>query len=216
MARQPKRQGLAGRRAAGGLVVAGATLAAALLAGAAVPVALTGAWGVAALLLASWIWFTVRGMDPAETKAHAQAEDSSRLVADITVLVANVASLVAVGYTLVTAGNRHGTTKALLILLAIGVVAVSWLVVHMIYMLRYGDLYYEEPVGGIAFNDDEPPDYRDFAYLAITIGMTFQVSDTSLTLKRMRRVAIRHALLSFVFVVVIVALTINSVASLLQ
>jgi Predicted membrane protein len=216
VAGQPKRQGLAGRRAAGALAVAAATLTAALLAGADVPVAITGAWGVAALVLVSWIWLTVRQMDPGETKAHAQAEDSSRLIADITVLVASVASLVAIGYTVHTAGNRAGTTKALLIVLAIGVVAVSWLAVHMIYTLRYGDRYYGHPVGGIDFNDDEPPDYHDFAYLALTIGMTFQVSDTSLTAKQMRRLAIRHALLSFVFVVVIVALTINSVASLLQ
>jgi uncharacterized membrane protein len=216
VARQPNRQGLAGRRGAGALAVAAATLAAALFAGAAVPVAITGSWGVAALVLVSWIWLPVMQMDAGETKAHARTEDSSRLLADATVLVASIASLVAIGYTLVTAGNREGTTKAMLIVLAIAVVAVSWLAVHMIYMLRYGDLYYGDPIGGIDFNDDEPPDYRDFAYLALTIGMTFQVSDTSLTLKRMRRAAIRHALISFVFVVVIVALTINSVASLLQ
>jgi len=216
MPRQPNRQGLAGRRTMGALTVAAATLTAALLGGAAVPVALTGAWGAAALVLVLWISLTVRTMDAAETKAHAQAEDSSRVVADVTVLVANIACLVAIGYTLITAGNREGATKAMLILLAIAVVGVSWLAVHVLYMLRYGDLYYGEPVGGIDFNDDEPPDYRDFAYLALTIGMTFQVSDTSLTAKRMRRLAIRHALLSFVFVVVIVALTINSVASLLQ
>jgi len=71
-------------------------------------------------------------------------------------------------------------------------------------------------VGGIDFNDDEPPDYHDFAYLALTIGMTFQVSDTSLTSKAMRRVAIRHALLAFLFVAVILALSINTVATLLE
>ena len=198
------------------LAAAAAAVTAALLVGADVPVALAGAWGVGALVLVSWIWFTVKTMDASETMAHAQAEDSSRFVTDVTVLAANVASLVAIGYTVETAGNREGTTKALLVLLAISVLALSWLVVHMIYTLRYGDLYYGELVGGIDFNDDDPPDYRDFAYLALTIGMTFQVSDTSLTSKAMRRTAIRHALLSFVFVAVIVALTINSFASLLQ
>ena len=77
-------------------------------------------------------------------------------------------------------------------------------------------MYYGDPIGGIDFNDEEPPSYRDFAYVAFTIGMTFQVSDTSLTSKPMRRLALRHALLSFVFGAVILALTINSVASLLQ
>jgi uncharacterized membrane protein len=96
------------------------------------------------------------------------------------------------------------------------VVALSWLTVHTLYMLRYGDAYYGDPIGGIDFNEEEPPSYRDFAYVAFTIGMTFQVSDTSLTSKPMRRLALRHALLSFVFGAVILALTINSVASLLQ
>ena len=114
------------------------------------------------------------------------------------------------------AGHSHGATKALLIALAVAVVALSWLTVHTLYLVRYGDLYYGDPDGGIDFNDDEPPDYRDFAYLALTIGMTFQVSDTSLTSKAMRRVAIRHALLSFLFVAVILALSINTVATLLQ
>ena len=112
--------------------------------------------------------------------------------------------------------TRTAATKALLIALAIAVVSLSWLTVHTLYLVRYGDLYYSDPIGGIDFNDDEPPDYRDFAYLALTIGMTFQVSDTSLTSKAMRRVAIRHALLSFLFVAVIGALSINTVATLLQ
>ena len=120
------------------------------------------------------------------------------------------------GYTVITAGNREGTTKALLILLALAVVALSWVTVHTLYMLRYGDTYYGDPVGGIDFNDEEPPSYRDFAYVAFTIGMTFQVSDTSLTSKPMRRLALRHALLSFLFGSVILALTINVVASLLK
>jgi uncharacterized membrane protein len=71
-------------------------------------------------------------------------------------------------------------------------------------------------VGGIAFNEKDPPDYVDFAYVALTIGLTFQVSDTDLSSKQMRRTALRHALLSYLFGAVIVALTINVVASLLS
>ena len=88
---------------------------------------------------------------------------------------------------------------------------------HTLYALRYGDLYYGDPIGGIDFNDDEPPDYLDFAYLAFTIGMTFQVSrHEPRSRSRCAGCAIRHALLSFLFVAVIGALAINSVASLLQ
>jgi uncharacterized membrane protein len=198
------------------LAVGGVTLASALVAGAPVAVALTGAWGTAALVIVAWIWLAVGRLTPEQTRAHARAEDPSRFVVDVAVLAASVASLVAIGYTVLRGANQHGTSKALLIALAVAVVAVSWLTVHTLFALRYGDLYYGDPVGGIDFNDDEPPDYHDFAYLALTIGMTYQVSDTSFTSKAMRRVATRHALLSFLFGAVILALAINSVASLLK
>ena len=211
-----ERNGLAAKRTGTALVAAAVTAVVTLVVGAAWPIALSCAWGVAALVIVVWVWARVGRLDAAETKRHARAEDFSRPLADAAVLAASVTSLVAIGYTIITAGNREGTTKALLILLAIAVVALSWLTVHTLYMLRYGDTYYGDPIGGIDFNDDDPPSYHDFAYLAFTIGMTFQVSDTSLTSNAMRRLALRHALLSFVFGAVILALTINSVASLLQ
>jgi uncharacterized membrane protein len=155
-------------------------------------------------------------MDTEQTKANARAEDVDRPLADLIILAASVVSLGAIGYTLHRAGSAHGSDKVLLIALAITVVSLSWATVHTLYLIHYGDLYYSDPIGGIAFNEDEPPDYHDFAYLAFTIGMTFQVSDTDLSLKKMRRTALRHALLSFVFVAVIGALAINSVALLLQ
>jgi uncharacterized membrane protein len=86
--------------------------------------------------------------------------------------------------------------------------------VHAVFTLRYARLYYSGG-GGIAYHNNEAPDYGDFAYVALTIGMTFQVSDTDLTSRQIRRSAIRHALLSYLFGVVIVAMVINVVASLL-
>ncbi len=155
-------------------------------------------------------------MDAAETAGHAQSEDYSRPAADLVLLNASVASLVAVGFALVQARHHEGTDKGLLLLLAFAVVALSWATVQLVFAVRYGDLYYAAPVGGVDFNEDDPPDYHDFVYLALTIGMTFQVSDTNIGSKPLRRTATRHALLSFLFDAVIVALLINAVASLLQ
>jgi uncharacterized membrane protein len=94
-------------------------------------------------------------------------------------------------------------------------VVFSWLSVHTIFTLKYARLYYGDEVGGIEFNEEDGPDYVDFAYLAFTIGMTFQVSDTNLTAKPIRRTALRHALISYLFGAVIIAIVINIVASLL-
>jgi uncharacterized membrane protein len=207
---------MAARRLVAGSVagIAAATAAAAF--GADWQVAVSLGWCALALVILVWIWATIGLKDAEATAEHARSEDFSRATADIVLLGASIASLVAVGMTLVLAGQAHDGRKAALITLTILTVALAWLLVHTVFTVRYGDLYYGDPVGGIDFNEDELPDYRDFAYLALTIGMTFQVSDTDLQAKPIRRSAIRHALLSYVFGAVIVAITINIVASLLS
>jgi uncharacterized membrane protein len=101
-----------------------------------------------------------------------------------------------------------------------GVVTIvcSWLLVHTVFALRYAHLYYTEPEGGIDYKSKglERPDYLDFAYTAFTVGMTFQVSDTDITRREMRRQVLRHALISFLFGAVILATTVNVIASLLN
>jgi uncharacterized membrane protein len=93
-------------------------------------------------------------------------------------------------------------------------VFVSWTLVHTVYTLKYARLYYSGVPGGIDFNGTGAPDYPDFAYLAFTIGMTFQVSDTNIRSKEMRRAVLRHALLSFPLLAVILAASINLVSGL--
>ncbi len=210
------RRGYGARRlVVAGVVFAGA-IAIALSAGAPVGVAIAAAWGTAALATVLWVWLRLGRWDAADTERHARAEDYSRPAADGLLLSASVCSLVPVGYTLLSAGRHHDGAKAVLILLATAVVALSWALVHTVYALRYGDLYYAPPAGGIEFNETDPPDYRDFAYVALTLGMTYQVSDTNLTSKVLRRTVTGHALMSFLFGSVIVALLINTVASLLR
>jgi uncharacterized membrane protein len=106
--------------------------------------------------------------------------------------------------------------QALLTALAVGSVVLSWSVVHTVFTLRYAHLYFSPPLGGIDFNQNPHPRYLDFAYVAFTIGMTYQVSDTDLTTETIRAAALRHALLSFLFGTVILATTINVVAGLLK
>jgi uncharacterized membrane protein len=211
-----ERQGLAGKRLLFSLAIGVIVVVIALVAGAGWAVALTAGWGAAALLTGILIWFRIRSMDGAQTAAHAQAEDYTAAISDTIVLSASVASLVAIGAALLEARHQSGVHKGLLILLAVCVVAVSWFAVHLVFTVRYGDIYYGDPVGGIEFNQDDRPNYRDFIYFALTIGMTYQVSDTNLTDRVMRHLVTRHALLSYLFGAVIVALAINTVASLLQ
>jgi uncharacterized membrane protein len=210
------RNGFAARRLTAGTVAGLVVTAGTVAFGAEWQVACSLGWCVLALVVLVWIWATIGPKNSEATAAHARSEDFSRATADIVLLGASVASLIAVGMTLVLAGQAHDGRKAALVTLTIVTVALAWLMVHTVFTVRYGDLYYADPVGGIDFNEDDKPDYHDFAYLALTIGMTFQVSDTNLQAKPIRRNAIRHALLSYVFGAVIVAITINIVASLLS
>ena len=172
-------------------------------------------WDVGAASFLLGVWLTVWHLDPEATQRRATRLDPSRSLADLLVISAGVAILAAVALALVRAGGAHGATKAYL--LAVGLVSVvfSWLSVHTIFTLIYARLYWGDQPGGIDFNERDGPDYLDFAYLSFTIGMTFQVSDTNLTAKPIRRTALRQGLISYLFGAVIIALVINIVASLL-
>jgi uncharacterized membrane protein len=173
-------------------------------------------WVAAAAFTLTWTWRTVARLDAAATRAHVSVEDPSQGLSESLVIAAGVALLTAVGLLLIRAGQAHGSTKAYLITIGILSVIASWATVHTVFMLRYARSYYRQHRGGVDFNEDDPPTYLDFAYLSFTIGMTFQVSDTDLTTKPIRRIALGHALLSYLFGAVIVALSINVVASLLS
>jgi uncharacterized membrane protein len=171
-------------------------------------------WDVAAATLLFWTWLIIWPMSAQDTAAHATREDPTRPLSDILLLGAAVVSLSAVGFFLVRASSAHGTAQDLLAGVGVATVALSWLVVHTVFALRYAMLYYSGDAGGVDFNQTTPPRYTDFAYLALTLGMTFQVSDTDLQTPEIRATALRHALLSYLFGAVIVATTINLVAGL--
>ena len=172
-------------------------------------------WSTAATIYSARVWLVSRSMDARTTELHATSDDDSRVVADITLLAACVASLVAVGLALVKAAQTGGAAQALFTGIAVLSVVMAWVLVHTVFTLRYGHLYYEHR-SGIEFHDDSDPTYRDFAYVAFTIGMTYQVSDTELKSRAIRATALRQALLSYLFGAVIIAMTINVVAGLVK
>jgi uncharacterized membrane protein len=172
------------------------------------------AWDFACLVYGCWVWGTIWRRDATSTARLAVRVDPTRAIADILVQAAAIASLVAVGVVLGQAAKHHGAEQVLLAALGVVSVALSWVVVHTVYTLRYAQLYYTPPEGGVQFNGSEPPSFSDFAYLAFTLGMTFQVSDTNLQTNRFRKLALGQSLLSYLFGTVIVAATVNLIVSL--
>jgi uncharacterized membrane protein len=173
-------------------------------------------WAVACIVYVGWVWLVVAPMDAQATASHATQEDPSRPVADLLVLLASLASLGAVVFLLVATRSTQGAEAAWLALVAVLSVGLSWTLLHTVYTLRYASLYYAGADGGVEFNQSDPPRYGDFAYLAFTLGMTYQVSDTNLGTHQIRMTALRHAALSYLFGTVILASMINLVAGLLH
>ncbi|HEX2074866.1 MAG TPA: DUF1345 domain-containing protein [Geodermatophilus sp.] len=171
-------------------------------------------WDTVAVVYTGWLGFVLLRRDAEQTALRATTTDPDRVVTDVVLIAAAVTSLVTVGFVLTTGRQGDGTEEFVRVGLGVVSVVVSWAMVHTLFTLRYAALYYGEPVGGIDFNTDEPPTYRDFAYVAFTIGMTFQVSDTNLRSAALRGTALRHALLSYLFGTGILATTVNLVASL--
>jgi uncharacterized membrane protein len=172
------------------------------------------AWDIASAALLGWTWRLLWPLGTAQTASHARRESPGRANTDLFLLAGSIISLLAVGLVLVRASHETGLAKGLLVALGVASIVLAWSVVHTVYTLRYAKLYYQGTPAGVDFNEETLPDYADFAYLALTIGMTFQVSDTNLTSKAMRRLALRHALLSYMFGALIIATTINLIAGL--
>jgi uncharacterized membrane protein len=175
-------------------------------------------WDVAAIVMLVTVWGSVVRFSAAQTSAFATSEDNTRAGTQLTLLGAAVVSLLGVAAAFLKGNRSSAVLDAFLEGIGIFTIACSWALVHTVFALRYAHLYYRsEPAGGIDFKmGTVAPDYRDFAYTAFTVGMTFQVSDTDITTQEMRRAVLRHALLSFLFGAVILATTVNVIAGLLN
>jgi len=186
-----------------GVVVAGiigwSSAVAAILAG----------WATVAAVFVVWTWAAISWMGPDDTASHATREEPTRFGAHAVVLAAAVVTLAGVGIVLVE--KEIGQLLPTIAVLAS--VLTSWAAIHTVFALRYARMYLSDGAGGIDFHMQEAPRYTDFAYVAVTVGMSFAISDTDLGSSAMRRTALGHALLSYLFGTVIIALLVNLVAS---
>jgi uncharacterized membrane protein len=107
------------------------------------------------------------------------------------------------------------------VILVAATLFLSWLMTHTSFAFRYAHEFYEVDeagagiVGGLEFPGEKQPDYLDFLYFSLVLGMTFQVSDVQISARKFRRLASVHGLLSFLFNTIILALTVNIAAGLL-
>jgi len=171
--------------------------------------AVLGGWATVAAVFVVWTWAVVAPMNPDDTASHATREEPTRAGAHLVVIAAALVTLV--GVIIVLVEKEIGQLLPTIAVLAS--VLASWAAIHTVFALRYARMYLTDGARGIDFHMDEPPRYTDFAYVAVTVGMSFAISDTDLGSSTMRRTALAHALLSYLFGTVIIALLVNLVAS---
>ena len=169
-------------------------------------------WDAGAFALVSVIWFTVLTKDPGQTRCRSASADPGRTATWILVLIASGLSFFTSAFVLRSLHQTQAHPEPWLLPLCLGSVIVAWALTHTSYTLRYAHLYYRDDAegeGGLVFPGERKPDDFDFAYFAYTIGMCFQVSDVAIASPQIRRAVLGHAVLSFVYNTVILALALN-------
>ena len=187
-----------------------------------IPLLLAMTWEAFALSALVMAWFVISTKDPYEARRNARLQDASATFLFVLVIFAATASLLAVGLVLGEVKNLGPTALFGHIIIAAGAVLISWFFVHTIFALRYAHYYFfdareverHKVSGGLIFPGREIPNYMDFAYFSFVIGMTCQVSDVQVSSHRMRRLALVHGLISFLFNTAILAMFVNIVAGL--
>ena len=156
---------------------------------------------------------SVMRMDAATTRDHVEGEDPGAALSDLIIIVVGLLGLCGVGVLLIGSSSK-GAEQVIDALIGVAAIAVGWLLVHTVYLLRYARIYYASPVRPIDFKQTADPQFSDFAYFSFNNGMAFQVSDCDLKDSQIRRVGLVHCLLGYVYGTVIIAATINLIPGL--
>ena len=177
-------------------------------------------WDVFSLSMITYLWTSFFRSKADQIREQAKEVDESRIIIFIVVLCSILISLLGI-LIMLNYADTVATHKALHFPVSILGVILSWILLHTIFTVRYAHLYYGDNVnkplkqcGGIDFPHDDAPDFFDFAYFAFIVGMTFQVADTNINSKRIRRMVLMHAIISFCFNTIIVALSIGIISGL--
>ena len=170
------------------------------------------------MIIINWITFSVTNSN--QIREQSKVQDSGRTIVFFIVLIATIASFLAV-LLIIVSKHQSTSSETMHLIVAIAGMIFSWFLIHTIFTLRYAHIFYgdseEKPeihAAGLKFPGDKNPDFFDFAYFAFVLGMTFQVSDVQITSNKIRRMAMWHGLLSFGYNTIMIALTINLIAGL--
>jgi uncharacterized membrane protein len=192
----------------------GLVLAFLLPSGLRTPTRLLIAWDFGVVIYLALAFIMMGNADIARIKRRAALQDEGQFAILSLTAVAALASLGAILAELGAAGGA-GRQPFNLALAALTIL-LSWTFTHTIFALHYAHEFYEQntPHGpALIFPGNQEPDYWDFVYFSLVIGMTSQVSDVAIACKPIRRIVSAHGVVSFFFNVTLLALLVNMAAS---
>lgn len=180
-------------------------------------------WDAALVIYLVWTYTMMARAKVAHIRQRAAEDDEGAGFILLLSIASTAASFVAIAFAL--GGIKSGQNAvmpggiAAHVMLAITTILLSWAFVHTIFTFHYAHEFYSDrrdgKIGGLEFPHDAEPDYRDFLYFSLVIGMTSQTSDVDICSKVIRRMAAIHGVLSFFFNLTVLALTVNMVSSLI-
>jgi len=168
-------------------------------------------------------WRVILWNSAESTRVHAASQDPGRYAVFVLTLTAIAFGFVA-AFAILGRGPKTEAAEheAIIYALGFGAVVLGWLQIHTEFAIMYAHLYYrdrdqnKESDRGLAFPSEPDPNYSDFAYFALVIGMTFQVSDVQVTARTIRKTVLAHGLISYGYSTAIIALVVNIVSGLLH
>jgi uncharacterized membrane protein len=180
------------------------------------------AFDLAAAVFLAVIWTMMARASTADMRRRSRSEDEGRYVVLALSAAVACAILLSIAFALHGIHGLPAAEAGLRVGLAVATILLAWFFMNTMFALHYAHVFYDNAddpaapqAGGLAFPGGRQPDYWDFLYFSFTIGMTFQVSDVQIESHSLRRTGLAHGVLAFFFNVVVLALTINIIASLI-
>ncbi|HUQ14296.1 MAG TPA: DUF1345 domain-containing protein [Novosphingobium sp.] len=166
----------------------------------------------AAMVFVVSLWPLFTDVTAEQLRAHSRDNDANRMLVLVVTTLVTLAAMAAIAGELPRAKDGDVLAMAKLV----GTLLLIWLFANLVFTLHYAHYFYTSErskggdVGGLDFPGTKVPDYRDFAYFAFTVGMTFQTSDVAIRADKLRHVVLLHGFGAFVFNIGVIAFTINA------
>ena len=179
------------------------------------------AWCIGGLTYLAFALRIMSTCDSAKIKQRAALQDDSATVILVLILLAVGASMAAIAGLLSEAKTASEGSKIIYVAMAAATIFISWSVMQVVFALHYAHEHYapenlaDDKAGGLLFPKDDSPDYWDFLYFATSIGAASQTSDVSIASKGLRHLVTLHAIVAFFFNTMVLALAINTAASMI-